>query len=340
MKNKPEKDTTIETLRGAVIILVVIGHVIGSGPDGAMRVKDDSMMRYFYCSCIELLQMPLFTILAGWVYSLRPVTYEKAVDFLSKKIWRILIPMVVVGVCYFLLQYFTPGTNRKGALSEIWKLLFFPYTLFWYLYSLFLVFVVVTIIDSFKKMDTFSNWLIIFSIALMVLVLRDIVIPYELPNYLSYKGALYLLPCFILGVGLNRFKAAFQNRIIKYSIPVILILSIVIQQLSWFKIIDYPIYKDSGIGLLIGLTGTIMLLRLQIKTNWLIWFGSFAYSIYLFHAFGTAGGRIFIQQLHIRSVPIIFSVSLAAGLLLPVLADRLFERSKITRILFLGKRSN
>ncbi|MFI0491621.1 acyltransferase family protein [Flavobacterium sp.] len=334
---KAEKDTTIETLRGAVIILVVIGHVIGSASDGGMKVNDDSFLRYLYYTFIEPIQMPLFTIIAGWVYTLRPVVYEKINDFILKKVLRVLVPMFVVGMCYFLLQYFTPGTNNKGNLLDIWKLLLFPYTLYWYLYSLFLVFVIIAFIDSFHKMNSINNWLIIFSISVFILLIRDSVIPYEQPNYLSYKGTMYLLPCFILGVGLNRFKAFFQNKLFKNFLPVILVLCIIIQQLSWFKVIDYTVHKDTIVGLLIGLIGTIMLLRFRLKTKWLIWFGGFAYSIYLFHAFGTAGGRIILKRFDIHSSILIFTVSLAAGVLLPIVAEKILERFKITRILFLGK---
>ncbi len=337
MTQKKEKDLTVETLRGAVIILVVIGHVIGSGSDGGMKVAEDSFLRHFYYTFAEFLQMPLFTVLAGWVYTLKPVTYDKIGDFISKKFVRILLPMFVVGACYFLLQYLTPGTNRKGNLADIWRLLFFPYTLFWYLYSLFLVFLVVAVIDSFHKMETFNSWLVILLLTLTILVFRDMVIPVETPNYLSYKGAIYLLPCFILGVGLNRFKPVFQNRIFFYSTLILLILSVIIQQLSWYKVLDYPMVKDTGVGLLLGITGTILLLRLPWKVGWLVWFGSFAYSIYLFHAFGTAGGRIIIQKFGIQSTPVIFAFSLIAGLGLPILADYLLSKFGLTRMLFLGK---
>lgn len=334
---KAEKDKMIETLRGAVIILVVIGHVIGSASDGGMKVGDDSFLRYFYYTFIDPIQMPLFTIIAGWVYALRPVIYEKINDFILKKALRILVPMLVVGICYFLLQYFTPGTNSKGNLLEIWKLLIFPYTLYWYLYSLFLVFIIIALIDSFDKMKTLNHWLIIFSISVFILLIRDTVIPYELPNYFSYKGAIYLLPSFILGVGLNRFKEFFHGGLVKYSIPIILLLCVLIQQLSWFKVIDYTVHKDTIVGLLIGLLGTIMLLRFHLKINWLIWIGGFAYSIYLFHAFGTAGGRIILKRFDVHSSVLIFTVSLAVGILLPIAAEKILERFKITRLLFLGK---
>lgn len=333
-----EKDQTIETLRGAVIILVVIGHVIGSAADAGMKVSDDSFLRYFYDTFIDPIQMPLFTVIAGWVYALKPVVYEKINDFILKKVLRILVPMLVVGMCYFLLQYFTPGTNNKGNLSEIWQLTVFPFTLYWYLYSLFLVFVIIVFIDSFQKMNTVNNWLIIISVSVFILLIRDVVIPFESPNYFSYKGTMYLLPCFILGVGLFRFKTFFQNKFFVNSIPIILVICVIIQQLSWFKVIDYTVYKDTIVGLLIGLTGTLMLFRFRLEINWLVWFGGFAYSIYLFHGFGTSGGRIILKRFDIHSSALIFIASLTAGLLLPIVAEKILEQCKISRILFLGKK--
>ena len=334
---KVQKDTTIETLRGAVIILVVIGHVIGSESDGGMKVSDDSILRYLYYTFIDPIQMPLFTVIAGWVYALKPVGYEKINKFILKKVMRILVPMLVVGMSYFLVQYFTPGTNNKGNLVDIWKLLVFPYTLYWYLYSLFIVFIIIAFIDSLNKMNTTRDWIIVFSASLIILLLRDLFISYEQPNYFSYKGAIYLMPCFILGVGLNRFKGFIQNKFFAYFIPLIFVISICIQQLSWFKVIDYMVNKETIIGLIIGLTGTMMLLWYSFKANWLIWFGGYAYSIYLFHAFGTAGGRITMKRFSVDSSALVFTASLAAGLLLPILIEKILYKSKITRILFLGK---
>jgi glucan biosynthesis protein C len=332
-----EKNKTVETLRGAVILLVVTGHVIGSAADGGMKVDNDSFLRYFYDTFIDCLQMPLFTIIAGWVYSLKPATYKKSKIFFVKKAVRILVPMFVVGVCYFLLQYVTPGTNKKENLLDLWKLLLFPYTLFWYLYSLFVVFVIIALVDIFRKMSTVKNWLLLFCLTVVLLLMRDLIIPYGSPNYFSYQGALYLLPCFILGVGLNRFKIFFQKKIIIYLMPILLVTCVIIQQLSWFALIDYVVHRDSTVGLTLGFTGAIMLLRSRIKVNWLIWFGSFAYSIYLFHAFGTAAGRIICYNLNINSTIIIFTMSLTAGVLLPILTDKILKRLKLTRVLFLGK---
>ena len=40
--NSP-KNLSIETLRGIAILLVVIGHVIGSAPDGGMNKGEETM---------------------------------------------------------------------------------------------------------------------------------------------------------------------------------------------------------------------------------------------------------------------------------------------------------
>ena len=332
-----KKDKTIETLRGAAILLVVIGHVIGDDSNSGMGVRDDSFLRYIYYSLIEPVQMPLFTILAGWVYALKPLNNDILKPFLTKKVYRLLIPMFVVGCCYFIVQYYTPGTNDKMNLEEIWKLLFFPYTTFWYLYSLFFVFVIVTLLDVIGKMKTVSNWMIVFSISIIILLIRDLLIPYNSPNYFSYKGTLYLLPSFLLGLGLNRFKELFQNSSVLKMSVVMLIGSVLVQQLYWFNIIDVVVSKDNLFGLIIGFALTIILLKSQVKANWLIWLGGISYSIYLFHGFGTAAGRIIPLRFNINSTMIIFITSLLMGIIFPIITDKIFDRFKLTRMLFLGR---
>jgi len=186
-------------------------------------------------------------------------------------------------------------------------------------------------------METYFKWAVVFFTTLIILSLRDVVLPRDFPNYLSFKGALYLLPCFILGVGLKRFEHFFQARIFTFIFALLLIISILIQQLSWFNMLDYTLDRDTGIGLLFGLSGTALLIRLHLKSNWLIWIGSFAYSIYLFHAFGTAGGRILIKATGMNATWIVFTISLLIGMLFPIIAEKLLDRYKLTRLLLLGR---
>jgi glucan biosynthesis protein C len=333
---KREKNYSVETLRGAAIILVVMGHVIGSAADGGMKVADDSGWRHLYFT-FAYLRMPLFTVISGWVYALFPVSIDKFLDFSIKKVRRIILPMMFVGTAYFLLQYIVPGTNKTGVLSEIWRIYVFPYTLYWYLPSLFLVFILVGFLDSFKQLSGFRLWLIYTVLAFVFLTVRDMIIPESAPNFFSYKGAIYLFPFFLVGVGLQRFNEFISNRYFTGLLMIVFFAGLVVQQLGWYEIIQYNLDKKSGLGLMIGLSGTMLLFRLKWKVSWLIYFGSYAYSIFLFHSFGTAAGRIALNRFGITYDLLIFTISLIVGMVLPIIAEMVFDRFGLTRVLFLGR---
>ena len=114
-----EKNLSVETLRGIAILLVVVGHVVGSGPGGGMKIDFPHPLRYLYV-WIDYIQMPLFTAIAGWAYALKPFSASSGFgSFVRKKALRLLVPMAAVGTLYFLVQYLMPGTNNKGELSQM-----------------------------------------------------------------------------------------------------------------------------------------------------------------------------------------------------------------------------
>lgn len=331
-----KKDQSIETLRGAAIILVVIGHVIGTDSLGGMKVADDSIWRHLYFS-FEFIRMPLFTMISGWVYSLRPPELKNLKDFTIKKIRRILLPMAVVGTLYFLLQFITPGTNSTGKLEEIWMIYIFPYTQFWYLPALFLIFLFVSIIDSFKLIDKLINWTVFTLIALIVMILFKSYVPDSIPNFFAFKNSIYLLPFFMIGVGVKRFSNIFSNKYLYYSMLSILIALLIIQQLVWYNIVELQLSKRSGIGLYIGIIGSIVLLNIKWKVNWLIWIGSFSYTIFLYHAFGTAAGRIIIKKIGFDNSVVVFISSLIIGIIFPIITENVLNKNPYTRVILLGK---
>lgn len=331
-----KKDTSIETLRGLAIILVVMGHVIGSAADGGMKVADDSFLRHLYYT-FQYLRMPLFTVISGWVYALWPAQNGQIIDFNIKKIRRLLFPLFLVGGIYYTMQSVIPGTNFSYELKDIWRILVFPYTFYWYLQSLFIVFVLISFVDAYGLINKFSRFLVFFIVTLFFLLIRDMVIPQEFPNYFGFKGAIYLFPFFVIGIGIKRFKQQLSNRVFVWLCAAILIVGLVIQQLIWYQVINYNLSSSGGLGLIIGVTGVVVCLRINFSVKWLVWMGSYAYTIYLFHSFGTSGGRIILHKLGLTFTPIVFFISLALGLFLPILLEEIFKRFGITRLLFLGR---
>lgn len=338
------KYTNIETLRGMVVILVVIGHVIGSSPDGGMQLDYTSRLRYIYL-WINFIQMPLFTAIAGWVYALRPVyDREFAGAFIRKKVIRVLVPMASVATLYFLIQYFVPGTNQKSELTDIWRIYVFPYTLYWYLPSLFLMFMIQLCYDlRWGKEHSVKRWCVWLGIALVLrtlvadnlFYLENALIPHSVPNLFSFKGALTQLPFFVLGVGIRRFKPEIYKPSLNKIYMLIAIAGIVMLQMRWFHIVDQRIcdaFKP------IGVMGCLMLLLNQNYSNrCLTWIGAYAYTIYLFHGFATSGVRIGLEYLNVEWPVVIFIVSAVAAVIVPVIIERISDRFVLTKFLFLGK---
>jgi glucans biosynthesis protein C len=324
------KDLSIETLRGFAIVFMIAGHIIGGKLTG-MKLEEDSGWRYFYFT-FEYLRMPLFTVISGFVYSLRPAGNSNLFRFYRGKARRLLLPMVCVGTLHFMMQHFIPGTNCKLPLSEIWKIYIFPYEHFWFLQSVFLIFLVVGFIDYFKLMGSIRNWLIFF---LLAAFFRNLDLPY--PNdYFSIDRFVNLMPFFLLGCGIERYPEIFTSKAFLKTILGIFIVAIVFQQYTWFANMALNFEADKLLGLIVACTGITLFFYIRRDIPIMSKIGYYAFGIYLFHVFGTAGSRIFLHELGVQNHFIVFTIGLIFGIGIPILFELLFEKSAILRRLFFG----
>lgn len=336
--NKP-KVAHIESLRGIAILLVVVGHVIGSTPAGGMKIDYPSFWRYLYL-WIDYIQMPLFTGIAGWVYALKPAANYKFNTFAYKKALRLLIPMATVGTLYFIIQYLTPGTNMKGHLSDIWKIYIFPYTIYWYLPSLFLIFISMYIIDKYKLCQSTRSWLLLF-VATWGISLIIKIMPSEIPNLFSYKGAFGQLPYFIIGVGIQRFSGQLYKKKAICTYLILTCIGLALLQYKWYYAVnigeDMTFWYKALLPLWVAST-LMLLLHINRSCQFFTWLGGFAYTIYLFHGFGTSGGRIIATKIGISSSLLIFVIATVIALFIPVLIEKVIDKWQPARMLFLGKK--
>jgi glucans biosynthesis protein C len=325
------KDLTVETLRGIAIIMMVAGHVIGTNTQNGLGVEDDSAWRYFYRS-FEYLRMPLFTGISGFVYSLRPIGDFKVMGFLKGKARRLLLPMISVGTLNFIIQYFVPGTNTNNELSQIWRIYFFPYGHFWFLQAIFLIFIIIALVDHFKLISTKEKWFFVFLLATIARCFRS----YFQGDFFSFSHFLNLLPFFLLGCGIQRFRELFTAKKNLTIILVLFIISVIIQQytLSEGKTFDYPEYII--LSFFVASSGIPLLFYIRKNISFLSKLGNFAFSIYLFHVFGSAGTRIILTKIGIMNNSILFTVGLVFGLGVPVILEIIIEKSNVLRLIFLG----
>ncbi len=328
-----QKEQSIETLRGLAVILMVTGHVIGHDKYSGLRVDDDSVYRYLYFS-LAFLRMPLFTAISGYVYGLKPLHTGNLKKFIGGKARRLLFPLFTVGTIQYLLKTVIPGINHPAILSGIWKIYIYPFDQFWFLQAIFIVFATIALLEYYNLMNSLKRWLIVLAGTILFVLFLP-----KFTSVFSFQGYLYLLPFFILGLGIKRFeKYIFTSRYIPFYI-MILIIGIFIQQLTWYKNYDLNVERTSSISIISGFAGITLLFYTRKHLPLLSHVGYYSYAIYLFHIFSTAGTRLLLKGwIGVYNTMALFTIDLIAGITLPIIAERLIMTNKYFKTAFLGLR--
>lgn len=332
-----KKNQHVETLRGLAIILVVFGHMIGITNTGGMRVSDDSIYRYLYYS-LEYIRLPLFTVISGWVYANKPVLALDKSKFVKGKFRRLIIPMLVIGTLMFLMRMVIPGTNSTPEITELPRNLIFPYDVYWYLFSLFLIFLTISVLDTQPSFHKIQGWVVTLLCAFAFLFISETFLD-PVPNVFSFKGAAYLFPFFLLGIGIYRFKEVLLNEKVVFLILVVFVISVVIQQMMWFGYFPMQ-HRKSVLGMAVGISGVLLLFRLGLKSNLLVWIGGYAYGIFLFHVFFTGGSRIILNKLGIESQPVILILGVIIAIVASIIVELIVKQSDFLRFYLLGLKKN
>ena len=144
------KQIQIETLRGLACFLLVAFHVVGDTANSGLKIEEGVFREIN--DFLALIRMPLFTFLSGWVYALRPFS-GNGLAFLKSKVRRLILPMLVVGTVFAVLQSQIPGANSKTV--DWTELHLIPVAHYWFLESIFTIFLFVMLLELFKVFDSF-----------------------------------------------------------------------------------------------------------------------------------------------------------------------------------------
>lgn len=298
-----------------------------------MKVDDDSSFRYLYFS-LKYIRLPLFTVISGWVYANKPLMPYQKLHFLKGKIRRLVIPMLVLSSLLFFFRWLIPGTNFKTQLSEYPSIFLYPYDVYWYLYSLFIIFLAISFLDGIKQFQNFKGWLATLLIALLLFYISADLME-SIPNYFGFKGAIYLFPFFLLGIATFRFKdILFQFKAL-YLYLIVFAILITLQQLSWFGL--YPMFSRFNMqAVAIGFSGVLLLLSIKVKSSFLIKIGGFAYGIFLFHLFFAAAFRIALTRAGIQNLLTVFVLTTIFSIGFSILIEKILRKSSTLQLIFLG----
>lgn len=320
--SETSKDQAVETLRAIALILLVGFH--------AAEEHYPKIYEYILYS-FNYIRMPLFTMISGFVYALRPVSAGSEQVFFLGKVRRIIVPLIVVETIYFLMQTAIKGEWSK--LSEVWRIYFFSYEYFWFLQAVFLIFLTFLVLDRSKLLEKIEHWFvwIIISVFLSLFVPKTF--------FFSIEGYLYLLPYFSLGYGINRYGKQLFVPLIVNTALFAFVIGFAIHQLIWFQLIDIPHVPTSLLALCVGLNGVFLLFRFRFHIPILAKLGGYSYTVYLYHGIGISimfkiSGVLGLHDWYF----IEFIIKIIGGIGLGLLMDHFCSYYSLTRRLFLGKR--
>jgi len=316
-----QRNIPVDTLRGLACIMLVAYHVIGITPQDGLRLHDGVLRDSN--ELLAYIRMPLFTFLSGLVYGWRPLHGDWK-PFLKGKIRRLIVPMLVVGTLFAVIQAVTPGANAQVA---DWHFLHLkPVAHYWFLESLLLIFLVIIPLEQFRVLQTKAGFAAIFFAASYFYIANT-----GTP-WLSIAGAFYLFPYFLAGIFCTRFPLRIEHQhVTGYVVMAAIILFLL------FYGHQYIGPRRSPNALIVGTISCVALYLTGIRSRFLAAIGNYSYSVYLFHVFFTAASRIILNRTGITEIWLLFVVGTIAGIAGPIIVDIIASKYSLSRIYLLGK---
>jgi len=324
----------VQTLRGIACILLVAFHTIGSEAVTGMKVDDDSGYRLF-ANLFTYLRMPLFTFLSGFVYAYRPVLPGAVGAFARRKFTRLVLPLLCVSTLF----YAVTEVSQSNAvwqipLDQMWRIYVFNYAHYWFLQAIILIFAAVALLDRFKLLSTPGRYAVAFiatvAIHLTIPVDRDETVPF------SALDALYLVPFFMLGLGANRFRSILMQPLVSWTCVVVVLVGMVMHAAILLQG-QTPSQNGMPLELYIGVTGTLALIALCPPSRLLERIGAYSYAVYLFHPFFVGAARAVAKPIGVSGI--LFTVCVIAGVLGPMVMERVLGNVPILKTLLFGRQT-
>jgi glucan biosynthesis protein C len=323
----------VQTLRGLACLLLVAFHTVGASAASGLHVRDDSWYREFTNLFVHI-RMPLFTFLSGFVYAYRPLRSGQALRFSAGKVRRLGVPFVVASTVLYGLHF--AMHHEVPPPSRMWNVYVFPFWHMWFVQSLLIVFAALVVLESLGALSTFRRFMMVFTLSLVLFLYG----PFEGHSVLAVRNATYLLPFFLWGLGVHRYREKLQTtRALIASVACF----IVTQGLHGYIVLTRAlapidsVANRSAWSLLIGMSAGLCALQLLPRVRLMERIGGSSYPIYLYHPIFVTGVVTGAGALLTLPTILLFVVAGAAGIVGPMLMRLAARRIPLGQLLLEGR---
>ena len=320
-----ERTDWVDYAKGIGIILVVYGHLLSSGYHAGLAIP-----QHFFelsDSIVYSFHMPLFFLLAG-LFVESSLQKRGPREYLKDKLLRIAYPYFIWSILQMSVEVlFSSQTQRGASISDILAIAYRPWGQFWFIYALFLMHVVYTLVSRSGR----------FTAALMFIIGIWLFFNPIYLNVAALEGFSIHFIFFVCGIYLRRYLVDMEA----LSLPLWAILFLLIILLGSgyfvFENVIEPARLANGLHpyyflyfSILGIIACISLAQYLAKKNnlqFLKTLGIYSLQIYLVHMLAGAGTRLVLQQVfHLQSWMLHILLGVAAALIIPIMLQKISEK--------------
>ena len=277
--------TDIDIAKGICIVLVVIGHY---------KPAESPAWYLTLIDVIYSFHMPLFMFASGFIYhaTKKPEKYSK---FVLKKFKRLGIPYILISWLITGIKLLTEKNmyvEHPVSLSSFYEILYLPSAgyFLWFVYVLFLIFLVVPIINTPRKI----NFVLLLSLIWLIIPVQttDLCCINQLKSHLFY---------FVLGCFVSQYQSIILKKTGNMNGFLLICCFVVVYLLAHvYGNLSIPVILRC-MDVCLALTGICITLKISryIEMNMLkaknifLKLALYSYTIYLFHTSFEGGAKSF-----------------------------------------------
>lgn len=294
-----ERNRSVDTLKGLLILTVVLGHVL-------LGSLDENPIRYLIYS----FHMPAFFFISGYLLNVDKLR-ESSYRSICIKYWhRMLKPWGIAWCIYTICN-----CGNDFCLKSIIHQIYAPYYHLWFVPSLFLSILLTSFVFHKIKAEVIC---IIILFLLGILAFNINVSDYKIPGFISC----HLISFLLLGVLARRLPTI--NAIGGGIIAIFILIILLIDNLVDIKFETYMTYFQLPLCMCLCIWGFLPILqKRQWKSRQLQFWGRYSLEIYLWHVL-----PILVLKKFINNNDILYYASSFAFMGVLVVISILIERKQ------------
>ncbi len=323
-----KRDALVDRLKGYACLLVLFGHVIlGVRTSGITTPSFMLTAENFIWS----FHIDLFMFLSGFVYRLTGGCTAKGsrLSFIANKLLNLGVPYLLFSIVYIAANAITPGVNHESSLFDILLLWYKPVAQYWFLYALFWLFVLWTVLSKWFNHPTIT--ILLFTILTACKIFQI--------NLGFLDSSLHCALAFGLGTCLPSLYTEKIPKAVQIAAPPLHLITVVTLLISGC----YSLLFIDDVCTVFGIFASICFIFLLTKINAVARFLDLvcrcSFPIYLLHTFFTAAMRIVLLKCGIHSYVLHLILGTAIGLAAPIAIAKITSKSPYLNFVFYPSRS-